>query len=93
MTKYEAFLCRKNAGYGSEFDPSNLAPQFVETFNTGKRVEVEFVSSTGEVYNTKRGTIGVTGGWCPVFLLMLTKRSIGSSHTLGKLDRIVKVIR
>jgi hypothetical protein len=45
------------------------------------------------VYETKRGTVGVTTGWKPCFLLMLTKRSIGSSHTLSARDSILRTIR
>lgn len=91
---YADFIARKKAEYGSKFDASDLAPQFISYYESGQRIEVEFISSTtGKPYETKRGRVGVTTGWKPVFLLMLTTRSIGSSYTLGKNDRVVHVVR
>ena len=92
MTKFEQFLNHKAVEYASKFDQSDLAPQFVNAFNSDSRVEVEFVNDKGEVYETKRGRISVTTGWRPVFLLMLTRRSTGSMYTLGAKDRIKRVI-
>jgi len=88
LTKFELFCNRKAVEYGGKFDPSDLHPQFVQAFNSGERIGIDFVNDKGEVYETKRGTIGVTTGWKPVFLLMLTKRSTGSVYTLGKHDTL-----
>lgn len=87
MRDYKEFLERKKRQYGDKFDASDLAPQFIPYYENGKRIEVKF--SYNEV---KRGTIGITTGWRPVFLLMLTKRSIGSSYTLREADKIVKTV-
>jgi hypothetical protein len=84
MTKYESFLQRSKTRWGNKFDSSDLAPQFVAVFNSGSRIRVRF--SSGEVLS---GTVGATSGWKPAFLLMLTKRSTGSSWVLGKRDKIV----
>lgn len=91
---YADFVARKRAEYGDKFDDSDLAPQFIQYYESGARIEVEFVSSTtGKPYETKRGRVGVTTGWKPVFLLMLTTRSMGSPYTLGKNDRVVRFVR
>lgn len=92
MTKFEQFCNRKAVKYGDKFDRSTLCQQFVYAYNTGARVEVAFANDKGEVYETKRGTIGVTTGWKPVFLLMLTARSTGSMYTLGQHDKITGVV-
>lgn len=85
---FNQLVTAKQQEYSAKWDASDLAPQFIEYFESGQRVEVEF--SYGE---TKRGTIGITTGWKPVFLLMLTKRSRGSSDTLGKDDKVLRVIK
>jgi len=85
MTKYTEYILRKKSEFGSKFDSSELNKRFIKHFNSGKRIGVKF--NYGE---TKRGTIGVTTGWKPVFILMLTSRSMGSSHTIGKKDKVIK---
>jgi len=92
LTRFEQFCNRKAVEYGGKFDKSQLNPAFVGAFNSGYRVEVEFCSSDGKPYEVKRGRIGVTTGWRPVFLLMLTRRSTGSMYTIGPNDRIVSVV-
>jgi len=84
MTKFEDYINRKKREYKSKFNRSSLARQFIPAYNSGRRIRVRFKS--GEVLS---GTVGVTTGWKPVFLLMLTSRSLGSSWTLNKEDKIV----
>ena len=71
MRNYNDYIARKTNEYGKEFNPVDLAnaPQFIKYYENGKRIEVDFG------YEVKRGTIGITSGWKPVFLLMLTVRS------------------
>lgn len=85
-TEYDDYIKRAKAKHGDKFDGSNLNPAFIPYYNNGNRIEVDFG------YENKRGRIGVTTGWRPVFLLMLTTRSIGSSYTIGMDDKVVKVI-
>lgn len=85
---FNEYLARKQKEYGDKFDKSDLNTDFIYAFESGERVSVQFKDNNGEVYETKRGTIGITTGWKPVFLLMLTKRSLGSSYTIGKKDVI-----
>ena len=74
-------------------DNSDLNPSFTPYYNNKQRVEVAFGGVKGEPYEIKRGTIGKTTGWKPVYLLMLRKNSISSSYTIGKDDKVLKVIR
>lgn len=86
MNNFKSYLDRKKSQFGDKFDTSNLNAQFIPFFENGKRIEVDFG------YEKKRGTIGVTTGWKPSFLLMLRKNSTGSSYLIGKNDKIVKII-
>lgn len=87
VTRYDEYLARKRKELGSTFDMSGLAEQFIPYFNNQERIKVD----TGFGHVT--GTVGVTTGWKPLFLLMRTARSRGSSITLGKKDRIIAVKR
>jgi len=78
-------IARRTAEYGEKFDRSALDPRFGHYFCTGERIKVR---TCGEEIT---GTVGITTGWRPWFLLMRTKRSIGSSVTLGPKDEIVAV--
>jgi hypothetical protein len=79
MTEYESMLCNRKRQYGDKFDPSELDPRFSNLLHTNKRTSVRFDPET-----IKTGTVGITTGWKPVFLLMLTKRSRGSEYILDK---------
>lgn len=75
---YQEFLSRRKDEFGAKFNTDDLNPAFIPFFESGERITVDFG------YEKKRGIIGVTTGWKPCFLLMLTKRSLGSSYTIGK---------
>lgn len=85
---YENLIAERKQKYPDTFRDSKLNQAFIQYFNNQKRITVDFCGANGEVYESKRGTIGVTTGWVPVFLLMLTKRSVGSSYTIGPNDRV-----
>ena len=84
---FQEFAKRKRIEYGDKFDPSELAPQFFQYFKTGVRIKIKFPNSLNEV----TGTVGITTGWVPVFLLLRTSHSISSSHTLSEDDKIIAV--
>ncbi len=84
--QYKSRKARQCANEGKTFDPSGLAAQFVRYFENGQRVEVE---TCGEV---KRGRVGVTTGWKPVFILMLRRSDCGSGWTLGANDKVLRVV-
>lgn len=87
MRNFSDYISKKNREYPGKFDSSNLNPTFIPYFESGQRIEVDFG------HETKRGTIGVSTGWKPVFLLVLTSRSTGSSWTIGMNDKVTRVIR
>ena len=87
MTKYESVIQRGKARWGRKFRVADINKSFIPYFNSGDRVEVRF--RDGEV---KRGRVGITTGWKPAFLLMLTTRSTGSSYLIGKGDKVLQVI-
>ena len=83
MNNYQEFIERKTKQYGNKFDASDLNPAFIPYYENGERITVDFG------YEKKRGTIGITTGWKPVFLLMLRISDHGSSYTIGKDAKIV----
>lgn len=84
MNRYAGFIDRKEREYGDKFSAAGLAKQFIPAYNSGERIRVKF--HTGEVLS---GTVGVTTGWKPAFLLMLRSNSRGSEWLLGSKDKIV----
>lgn len=80
---YQEFLSRKRSEYGAQFDSSELDPRFVPYYENGKRI---WVNDFGHVTS---GTVGVTTGWRPVFLLISSSRAMGSSTTLTKKTKIL----
>lgn len=85
MRNYQEYLSRKHKEYGDKFDASNLDTRFIRYFESGQRIKVTICDMT------LTGTVGVTTGWKPCFLLMRTRRSIGSCWTLGASDKIEAV--
>ncbi len=83
---YKEYVNNKLKQYGNKFDTSDLNGEFIPYFENGERITVEF--NSGEI---KRGSIGVSSGSKPVFLLMLTKRSVGSSYIITKKDKIKRI--
>ena len=76
-TKFDQYIARKIHQEGDKFDSTALDERFIPYFNSGARIKV---SIYGE---TLTGTVGVTSGWRPVFLLMRTSRSLGSVDVLN----------
>lgn len=84
---YNDYVERKRREYGDKFDTSALNPDFIPYFENGARIEV----TCGPC--VRRGTVGVTTGWKPCFLLMPRCDSTSSSDTIGPNDKITKIIR
>jgi len=93
MRNYLETLEYKKQSYGKKFSEKGLNREFIPYFENGARIEVSFRNSSNKEYETKRGTVGITTGWKPCFLLMLTTRSHGSSYTIGKNDKVLRVIK
>jgi len=72
-------------------DRSMLNPHFVPYNNSGERVEVRF--HYGETTELRRGYVGKTTGWRPVFILLARIDSTGSSDVIREQDEFVRVIK
>ena len=83
MKTYQGYIDKKRNEFGDKFDDSELNKEFIPYYENQERITVDFG------YEQKRGRIGITTGCRPCFLLMLTKRSMGSSYTIGKNDKLI----
>ena len=89
MRNYQDYLNRKRAEHGAQFDASDLHPDFIRYFESDQRIKIRFQCGPG--YSEMFGTVGVTTGWKPVFLLMSNRRAVGSSTTIGHDCKVVAV--
>lgn len=85
---YTDYLDQKRAQYGPRFTTDALELRFVPYYQSGVRIKITRTYTNGDV-TTAFGTVGVTTGWRPVFLLMSSTRAHGSSYVLGPDDCIV----
>lgn len=85
MSEYIAYLKRQSKKYGDKFDPSNLAPQFAPYLHSGNKITVVIGDEK------MSGYVGVTTGYRPVFLLVKSLKSTGSSDILSFNDRVLEV--
>ncbi len=94
MTNYDEMVANKKAQYGGKFDASDLDARFVRYFNSGERIRVE--TTDGDAVDVRTGTVGVTTGWRPAFLLIHRSNASGSSDLLlprGDNHRVTAVKR
>ena len=84
---YQDYLKRKTIEHGNKFDASALAPQFVPYFHSDVRIRVQ----DGD--RIIAGTVGVTIGWRPAFILMSRSSAHGSSEVLYPEHKIIAVKR
>lgn len=77
MTRYDEYLRRAKAKWGGVLDLHNLCPKFIDAFNTQERIRVK---AYGQIMT---GTVGITTGWGPAFLLMRNSRALSSSEVLS----------
>lgn len=84
-TYFAQWLARKQAEHGDKWSAAELWPQFVPYFHSDTRIRV------AGSFGTRTGTVGVTTGWKPGFLLMSRTSAHGSSDVLSQDDRVVAV--
>jgi len=89
---FARILERKRREYGEKFDPSDLASQFPRYYESDERIAVRFWHQGKPIPEIWTGTVGITGGWRPSFLLMLRNDSSGSPHLLDASTEIVAVL-
>lgn len=86
---YQATIARLRAKWGDKLrEPVRDAARFAGYMNTGQRIRVRF---GGEDIRT--GTVGMSTGWSPVFLLVLRSDSTGSPWVLDDAAEVVAVQR
>ena len=85
--RYTELVARRTQQYGEQFQDTALDPRFIPYYENGQRIKVK------EYGETKTGTVGVTTGWVPCFLLMSRSTAYGSSCTLGEAATIIAVKR
>lgn len=81
-TEYERHIARR--GQPTDTTDLDAAGQF-KRYVRGPRIKV-----TGPA-GTRFGTVGMTTGWKPAFLLMHRRTDIGSSDVLGPGDQVIAV--
>ena len=89
MRSFKQLLEERARKYGDRFSARSLDRRFVRYFESGERIRVR----NDHDGTTATGTVGVTTGWVPVFILMRTSRSLGSSLILDRHEHLVAVKR
>ena len=90
MTDLESALQSGRIRHGDRFTETNLAGQFRRYFN-GPRIEVVTRYPDGSEW-VRRGVVGMSTGFAPVFLLIPRRSASGSSDTLGVGDTVARVV-
>lgn len=85
MRSYHDYLQGKRIAWGERFDESELDQRFRPYYESQERIKVQTLGME------LTGTVGVTTGWKPSFILMRTSRSRGSPWLLGRGDKIIAV--
>ena len=84
---YYELLSRKRFQYGERFSEADLNKRFVPFFESGERIRIDDFGT--EI----TGTVGVTTGWKPAFLLIRRRNDAGSEIVLGPKTKILAVQR
>ncbi len=76
----ERLIVRGKEKHGEQFDASDLEPKFARYWYSKERLRIKD-NWEGSILT---GTVGMTTGWKPSFILLRTTRSMGSSILLNK---------
>lgn len=82
-TSYDRVVAQARRQHGDKFSDCCLDKRYIPYFNNLHRIKVRFKDGI------KSGNVNMTTGWRPVFILMLTFRSRGSSHILDETTEIL----
>lgn len=87
---WRGYLDRKAREHGARWDDRDLqaARHFAPYLHSNIRIKVR----NGLYGAVRTGTVGITTGWRPAFLLMSRSSAHGSSDVLGPHDVIVGVL-
>lgn len=91
----EQLVAIKRAQIGVEFDPSSLQQEFARYYFSKERIKIKFwtkIPGSEECqFEFMTGTVGITTGWKPSFILLRTSRSISSNIILSDDAQIIAV--
>lgn len=90
MTEYERLLERKRSEHGDRFVEPWGVEKFASFLHSGIRIRVRTTYPSGDV-EERTGTVGITSGWRPAFLLMHRSSDHGSWDTIDERDEITAV--
>lgn len=95
MNPFKEYLERKKSvkEYGDEFDSSDLDRRFAGYYGTKTRLKIKVYSHIKDYSHIMYGTVGVSSGWKPVFILLASSRAQGSSAVLNSNCEILGVKR
>lgn len=91
LREFRTYCMLKSREHGEKWDPSDLTPKFIPYFESGDRIRVRY--RHGDYVMTRTGTVSVTTGWRPAFLLIRRVSDHGSSDVLSEQDEIIAVKR
>jgi hypothetical protein len=84
--RYADVVDRGAAKYGERFDESGLIKEFRRYYESGRQVQVRFAGGP-----TLTGTIGISAGAAPTFMLMPLSGSAWSADMIGPHDEVIAV--
>ena len=84
---YADLVYRRQREYGERFSEADLDKRFISFFESGERIRVF------DLDQEITGTVDVTTGWKPAFLLMRRSSDMGSGILLGPKTKILAVQR
>jgi hypothetical protein len=90
MTRFEEYCERQTARFGARFVQPSGTPELIAAYNDQARYEVD-VDGAGPEW-IKRGRVSLSTGWQPTFLLILSRRSLGSSIHLDSRSIILRKV-
>lgn len=90
MRALDSTLGRLKARHGARFSEAYLVDRFRPWFD-GERVEVCRTYPDGTTW-TRRGRVGMSCGWAPVFLLLSRRGARSSGDVLQACDHVTRVV-
>jgi len=84
--RFSQYVLKGMRKHGDKFSMADLDMRFVPYYESEERIKVK--PKYGDEIT---GTVGVTGGWRPSFLLLRRSNAVGSSDLLGSGDEIIGV--
>ena len=81
-TRYEDMVERFTKKHGDKFSEQDLDQRFRPFYDSQQRIQVQYVKTINDPKHY--GTVGISSGWKPTFILMNNVRARSSSVTLNR---------